>query len=301
MHMPHCRRLTIVACSLAVLASACGHGQSNDTITVEASAGFLAASADRTLAAHTGTFEVTMSIADVAAGSGTMTITGNGAYDIDAGRTAMAFDLSALAGAAGSDVPAELAHVFDQPIREVVDGTTMYLDFPFLSALLGSGGKEWISVDLSAAAGGANLLGAGSGGLSQDPSTMLQFLQGASDDIAEVGSEDVRGVATTHLRGTFTLQAAIDNTSPEVRKKIGAAVNGLDAGSFLQTPIPLDVYVDGDGFVRRFGMVMTVPDTPGSLSLQVDYFDFGKAVTIEVPASDDVTDVTGQLSNLGSG
>ena len=285
-----------VACTLALLGGACGKG-GDETVTVEASPDFLAASADRTLDAHTGSFEMSMSLIGVPGTPAGVSFGANGVYDADAGQMMMELDLSPLldAGGAGEDVPEAVRTMFAEPIREIVDGTVMYMRFPFLGQALGDPDKEWISMDAADLPGGSDLLGAGSGGLTSDPSAMLEFLRGATDDITEQGTEEVRGVSTTHLAGTFTLERSLEKVSPDARKKLEASINTLGADDFLTNPIPVDVFVDDLGRVRRLQMTMDVPGAGGQMSFVIDYFGFGDEVTIEVPEASQVHDLGDQL------
>lgn len=292
------RAIAAIACTLAVLGGACSKGGGDDTVTVEASANFLAMSATRTLDARTGSFEMSMSLVGVPGAPAGLSFGGTGVYDADAGRMMMELDLSPLldAGAGtGEDVPDELRAMFAEPIREIVDGTVVYMRFPFMARVLGEPGKEWISMDAAGLPGGSDLLGAGTGGLTSDPSAMLEFLRGAADDITEQGSEEVRGVSTTHLAGTFTLDRSLERVAPDMRKKLEASIETLGAGDFLTNPIPVDVFVDGEGRVRRMQMTMDVPGAGGQMTFSIDYFGFGDEVAIEVPDASDVQDLGGRL------
>src|SRR4051794_25831112 len=87
-------RCSAGALALGVLltTAACGGASA---ITVEATANFLARSADRTTSTRTGHVTMTMSL-------GTLPVTGEGDYDLDAHQASMSMDMSGLADSLGS-------------------------------------------------------------------------------------------------------------------------------------------------------------------------------------------------------
>jgi hypothetical protein len=95
-----------------------------------------------------------------------------------------------------------------------------------------------------------------------DPSKLLDYLRSTSN-VQKVGAATIRGVATTHY------------------------VARIKSGT---KRVPLDVWVDGNGLVRRLHV-----DSQG-VNASVDLFDFGD-VGVDVPPSSDTVD----LSNLGGG
>jgi hypothetical protein len=95
-----------------------------------------------------------------------------------------------------------------------------------------------------------------------DPTKLLGYLRSTSN-VQKVGAATIRGVATTQY------------------------VAHIKAGT---KRVPLDVWVDGSGLVRRLRV-----DSQG-VNASVDLFDFGN-VEVAVPPSSDTVD----LSNLGGG
>jgi len=122
-----------------------------------------------------------------------------------------------------------------------------------------------------------------------DPSGSLEALQGASDDVEEVGREDVRGEPTTHYRGTMDPEVAIENLGGAMRDAAGEAL--ADVESF-----PFEAWIDDDGRIRRYTAVVELPasDATGGTAVTatttMELFDFGVEVDVEAPPADQVQD-----------
>ncbi len=271
---------------LAVLG--CGDGGGTDEVTVDATPDGLARAASRTIDGESGRFlaEITM-----AGGPIDASFSFAGAYDA-AGRSEVEIDFGGLLGGlpGGEEAPAGL----DAPMRMVLDGSTMYLCGP-LVAFLGADG-ECGSIDVEAIG-----LPAVSG--PADPTAFLRTMAG-SDDVEEVGAEDVEGVATTHFRGTYTMRDAIDALEPEQAEDLEQQLEGLGGGDeLLDVATPFDVWVDGDGRVRRMTFELAVPtpegggDTQVRVTTDLRFSDFGDDVEIDVPEG--ATDITDALEGAG--
>jgi hypothetical protein len=268
---------------------------------------FLRSAATKTTEAGTGKMEMTVEIGGIPGAAGPVQLTAVGAYDLDNQLAQFTMDMSKLFEAVGSGSPEERAQfeqVFGDGSFEIVtQGTTVFMKMPFLAQLFGSD-AEWISFDASAAAGGAQSAVPGLGSVGTgSPAAMLDSLRGASDDIEKVGSADVRGVKSVHLRGTLDMQKAIEAAPEGQRQQIEQALSQFGtAGQAL----PFDVFVDGDGLVRRFSMdlsgVAGAATAGATGSMTIDFFDFGAPVQIVLPPAADVFDATEQMSSLaGSG
>jgi hypothetical protein len=213
--------------------------------------------------------------------------TGSGATDNQTRRTDMRLDLSKLARVAG----AQLGKPADWQTRAIVDlkALVLYLDLPFLRKAIGSD-KPWFRLDLTKAAQQAgidiNTL------MQADPAQQLQYLRAIRGEARVVGQERVRGVDTTHYRATADL-AKYPNALPAAqRARARASVRKLIQASGRAT-LPMDVWVDGDGYVRRTAVEYSLK-TQGVRStsqITVDLLDYGAPVDIEVPAADQTTDL----------
>lgn len=132
-----------------------------------------------------------------------------------------------------------------------------------------------------------------------DPSQQLNLLRGVSDDVREVGPTQVRGADVRHY--------AITIDPVRLAQHSGVVVDGGLTQAALQAAgaIPADVFVDGDGRVRRLELRIAVsgadiaaasPETAANPELAealrarrtesriaVEFFDFGVPVTAQVP------------------
>ena len=119
-----------------------------------------------------------------------------------------------------------------------------------------------------------------------DPSQMLEYLR-ATSNVDEVGKDTVRGVETTHYSARLQLDKVADRVSTDAANALKQATKTLGTKE-----IPMDVWVDGNGLVRR--VKMDWHPKGGSLVMSLDLFDFGD-VSIDVPASSDTVDLSNML------
>jgi hypothetical protein len=289
--------LGVVAFGVVIALAGCGSSSQSVKLKVEPTVGFLAKAAERTSAAQTGHFEMTMT---TDAEGKELTVGGTGSYDDARGRLSMELDLSSLAGSLGGSDAGKLGQSLSGKVEmRFVDGV-IYMKMPFLTELAG-GHTEWISMD----PGGMGLGspdGLGSG--TTDPSAFLDYLRGAGGTVEDKGHEPVRGVDTTHLASTITLRKSIDGLSAEQKDKMLRSFGKLGGSvdELLDTPMPVDVYVDDSGMVRRLDMAIDMAAKGKSVRVhvQIEFFDFGTPVEIEAPPADQVTSMTEKLSGFGS-
>jgi hypothetical protein len=225
-----------------------------------------------------GTSGVSLELTMTGIGDKPVTITGEGVQDSRQHRARFTFDLSGVGELSGGGV--QLSE-----IELLLDGFTLYMNLPFLEI---AGLKPWVEIDLQALAQEEGFDLGSLRGLSQtDPSQVLRYLQAASDDIEEVGEEDVRGVGTTRYRISIDVDKVAQLAPVEAR----AAIEALLAESGLET-IPAEVWIDGDGLVRRIelayeGMEFT-PGQKGDMTLRVELYDYGVGVEVQPPPADQV-------------
>jgi hypothetical protein len=169
-------------------------------------------------------------------------------------------------------------------IDEVLNGTTIYLKSPLLTSNLPKG-KNWLKLDLQKAgkARGIDL----SALTTQSPTRLLSQLQ-AAGSVTKVGDETINGTATTHYRAQLDVA------------KLPAKIAALAHAKYG----PLDIWIGSDdGYVHRMHMTYTikVAKTPAqSVAMTMDFSDFGKSVSVSVPAASETADGTGQaFTGLG--
>jgi LppX/LprAFG-like lipoprotein len=263
------RALLLVASLLLVLgASACGSKTSAET-TVSPDAVQLAAS--RTTDA--GSYKADMTASMEVSGQ-SVEMNGTGEFDASDQRGRMSFTTSV----AGQDLDMEMVYALP----------AVYMHYP--AGLLPGLSEErpWVKLDLEKL---GRQEGLDFGQLMQagqsDPTQGLQYLKGA-DDIQAAGDEEVRGVQTTHYTGVVDLRALAEE-DPAMKE----SVDQLIAQTGI-TRIPVDVWIDEDGLVRRLRQTMHGAASGQGLPLDVttttELYDFGTDVSVEEPPADQVID-----------
>lgn len=174
----------------------------------------------------------------------------------------------------------------------VTDGTVMYMRSSRFGTL--PGGHDWMALDLSLGDELDTSVPA-----NVDAKGELALLESVSDDVQKLGKEDVRGVPTTHYRGTIGVSDQVKRMREE----------GADTvASFTEkdgSPLQVEVWIDADGLVRRMRLVHSQPAEEGeeamTMDMRIDFFDFGFEPEIDVPDSREVFDATDLAkSKLGS-
>jgi hypothetical protein len=212
--------------------------------------------------------------------AGSVGFTGTGAVDVRRERGYATMDMSELAEKAG----APGADAGDWTMDIVFDRRFVYMKFGLLSAALG--GKSWMGFDLermSEALGIDRSLIRSQQQQGADPASTLRFLEAASGDVEEVGTEEVRGVESTHYRGTVDL-----STFPGV-----AELGGDDQ-------MEMEVWVGEDNMVRRVKWTQSInpqgTDQSVDASFTCEYYDFGAEVVVDPPPADDLQDITSAVT-----
>lgn len=126
-----------------------------------------------------------------------------------------------------------------------------------------------------------------------DQAAILRLLGGVTGTLESVGTEDVRGVPATRLRGQLDLDRALAAvTDPRVR----AGLARLRAALQLPRKLPVEVWVDRAGLVRRLRQTYQTPaQQVGGVAVPatrttttVDYYDFGVRVAVRPPPAGQV-------------
>lgn len=251
-----------VILAVALVAGACG-GDGTDPGQV------VRAAASKTTAAESSRIALT-----VTGSKPDGTVTGEGAFEYATRRGTMTMELPGMG-----------------TMDAVLDGLVFYLKFPTEVAAQIPGGKPWVTFDLERLGKQAGFdLGQVAQAQQGDPTQALDYLRGASDDVKKVGTEDVRGVETTHYRATLDLSKAAAQLSGEQRKAIDGAISTLRTKT-----IPTDVWIDADGRARR----LTYSTTKPKASVTIELFDFGVDVDASPPPPDQVTDLNELLGQAG--
>ncbi len=209
-----------------------------------------------------------------------------GAYDTANQSSEISLDIGALAAAAveaeGADM-GPFAAMFEEPMIVRTIGTRSFVSWSLLSLLSGGQGT-WIESEAGDADQITSAFGAGPTG---SPADFLDALEEANADITEIGTEDVRGVSTTHIRAIVDLAELDAAISDEERETLERDLGQLNSAEF-----PIDFWIGDDGLIRRYSMDL---DQAGSddgglseASVVFEFFDYGADISVDVPPADEI-------------
>lgn len=290
------RRLSLLAApvvALCLVASGCGG--SSGTIPELASLTQVAnSSASTDTAKFALTFEMSLPGADKA-----LSFDAEGGFDTPAKRSQMTIDLSSLAAlmkqfgsSLGGKFTGDLGDASDWKLEAITDGDVVYLQFPLIAKELPDG-KTWVkgsAEDFSKSdTSGLDQFGSLSG---MDPRDVFGFLKAVSGSIEAVGSEEVRGVATSHYRATLDPAKLTELVPAEQREALGGVDDAARQAGIAE--LPLDVWVDAENRIRRLSIELDakMPGSDESLqaSFVIELYDYGTPLELELPPADQVAD-----------
>jgi hypothetical protein len=106
----------------------------------------------------------------------------------------------------------------------------------------------------------------------------------------------VNGVATTHYRSVVDYQQAARCAPAALRPELGRIARQLKG----IPAVPIDAYVDVQGYVRRTAVALTVRAGKSTLrtALTVDLSGFNLPVHVQAPPPSQVADLSGAISSL---
>jgi hypothetical protein len=139
-----------------------------------------------------------------------------------------------------------------------------------------TGGKPWARLATANLAAVENQF-LGDLGLKQpfDPTNVLGYLKSVSGNVTVVGHDTVRGAATTRYHGNVDLSKG--------------AQNG-------QLIVPADLWIDGNGRLRKLVLSMT---SPVAATATFELWDFGTTVDATPPPSSQVVDASTIFGGFG--
>ena len=284
--------LAALAGVLALVAAGCGSTAAVPELTSFTSASKASAAADS--AKFELTFSMTMPLSEKP-----LEFKADGGFDKPADRARFAFDLSSLVElfkglgqSFGGKVTGDMGDPADWKLDAIKDGDLVYLHFPLIADQLPAG-KTWVKGDVK------DLSGADAGQLSQfgsfagtDPRDVFGMLEAVSGSIESVGTDEIRGVETSHYRATIDVSKLEQLVPAEQRQSLG----GIDqaAAQAGLTGIPIEIWIDGDQQVRKltFEIDAKQPGTSQHVkaSFDVELYDYGKPLEITLPPADQVVD-----------
>ena len=260
-------------------------------------AAVLAAAATKTT--ETGSAKLNMSLAIALPGTPERVEVGlAGTFDFANHRGRFVFDYGSLVEALGPTADQVGALL---PDRLIFESAAIYLRMPNLSDVVPEA-KKWVKLDVETLDAQPGLSVGGVDQLGQaNPTQLLGLLESLEGSIEDLGVDEVRGEPATHYRATINMSKLAATASQEQKALLEGQLEklaelGLDS-------MPVEVWTDGEGRVVGMSSTIAVPDTgtgPGTVSFNVELYDFGARVKIKTPAATRVSGVETLLGALAS-
>lgn len=294
--MPVSRSLSAVAVAGALLtAGACGQARDGTEVTAAApTAAFLAEAGEQTATVDSGraVLEMSMSLGSM----GELSLAVDGVWSGERSRAGL--DFEGVGGLLEAEGDLDQLGGLGMPLsyEMITDGSTVYLPTTLLGGVAIPGvdaDTEWVAIEVPMAAGETNVLAEDLG--VTDGRALLDLLADAGA-VEVVGEDEVDGVATTRHRVEVD-PSALD---PEA---LGGGLGGFTGSSELTAePMPVEVWIDADGLVRRLRVEPVVEaEMLGALRMVFDLTlsDLGEPIEVGVPDPATVTVVDmGDLPGL---
>jgi LppX_LprAFG lipoprotein len=158
----------------------------------------------------------------------------------------------------------------------IADGTTSYVSSELFESL--PEGKKWMELDLSSASSDLGSSAPADAG-PEEGLKILERVQGAE----EIGKEGIRGVPTTHYRGTL----------PASEEVFGVKIH--------LAALRADVWIDAQDRVRRMQIVVSgsvgEDEESSTTEMSIDYVEFGRVPKIGLPNPDEVFNATSDIES----
>lgn len=281
-------RLLAAATALVLALSVVGLVTIDNSSTPKSSIAAVLAAADKTAASTSARMTMGMSISVEGMGNSLPSVEMEGATEF-AGERKWVMSMSAPG----------------MKMEGVGRGTTGYFKVP--DTARHAVATPWVSIEIpdSAASNPLNSLSGPSLTGGGDPTATLDYLRvnGLVSSAESTGRHDVRGTSTTGYRVEFDRVRFGEMLMEEAKEQVKAqpGMGGLgDSFEMTATRAVLDLFVDGDGLVRRQVLDMALKvavmteDVEMTMKMTIDLFDFGVAVDAPLPPQDQVTTIGSQ-------
>ncbi|HTY97936.1 MAG TPA: hypothetical protein VMB91_12900 [Solirubrobacteraceae bacterium] len=182
-------------------------------------------------------------------------------------------------------------------MQEIYKGSDLYVGSSLFAGELPTGAK-WMKIDISRLGQAAGLNPSQLLNGESNPTQILQYLKASGASVAEVGTQRIRGVPTTHYSGTINIEKAAAALGGAADGAAQKAVSTLGVSD-----LPVDVWVDSHDLVRRLQVTLSTPPSAGHLQVQInlELFDFGATPPVSVPAASETFEASSTgLSGLAA-
>lgn len=258
-------RMMIAVLAALVFTTGCLGGSSSDSgsgtnlplVELDGTDAMLISAIDRTSTATSYRFAMLMEFSAPELGMDRMRFEVEGAADDRTGDATMTMDMSSLFESVSGPEAEMIENMFgDGKIDMVMTGGTAYMKFPALTQMMGSS-ADWVAVPADGAGDTVSSMGLAF----EEPGDLLAGLRAVAE-VEEVRSETIGDVNTTMF--AVELDAA-----------------DVDPTGFMTGDVPIYVWIDDYGMLRRFEMQFESMGMSGGVVMQLS--DFGTPVDVKVP------------------
>jgi len=157
-----------------------------------------------------------------------------------------------------------------------------------------TGGKPWLKLDLSHAAGPA---AASSLPTASDPTQFVDYLQAVTSAAGSKGTQGVQGIPTAHYAATIDLDRYPGLVAAAQRPAVQRSITMLES-ALGSHKLPIDVWIDSHGLIRQISVAFgeCVSRTRVQFAMRLELYDFGAQATPAIPADHSVYDLTPLIS-----
>ncbi len=155
-------------------------------------------------------------------------------------------------------------------------GDHMYMRSPLFGLAGMVDADRWIRVDLARAAEETGLSGFDMGSMTGTPfgftsaDAFLAVIEASGAEITDLGEHDVRGVRTDGIATTVRLGDLYSLPDDEASEDITAFLEQMELGATFDLGLPIEAYIDDDGYVRRFVMTMDLAEMADEIAASMD-------------------------------
>ena len=256
------RRLLAGSLLVALAATACGKGGSNQGLARLDQTGFISDAAVASQHAGTAKLAMTMKVQGPSAAE-SFEMKADGLMDFNNKLFEFRGKFPAASGLSGK-------------VDVIIASGTEYalLPAPLASEMGGTAGK-WIRMTKEQMGGGPDISGLTT---FSDPSGLFDVIKSYASSVRVVGVSKVRGVDATEYLVTLD------------KSRLTANLSGPEKSAFESMPIPqMMVFVSADHLIRR--ELMSYSADGGSFTMTFDLYDYGAPVHIAIPKASDVLDM----------
>jgi hypothetical protein len=176
-------------------------------------------------------------------------------------------------------------------VSERYSGKTYWVSATGIPGAAALTSKPWLKYNLGSTLNQLGVGGLPSGG--SNPTQFLTYLKAAGADTQKLGTQTLRGVATTHyavavnLNSYARLVPSADRTA--ARKAIQRLISTLGSST-----LHMQIWVDHHNLARR--LYLSFPECVAQqhlhLGMTIDLFDFGTKATVTLPTEAQSYDIT---------